>query len=50
MTFGGAESGRSQAVPKEPPWPLVVVLQLIAGLSLALWAGIGGLWRMLGAG
>lgn len=34
------------AAAYEPqPWPLVITLPLTAGLSLALWAGIG---RMLG--
>jgi len=46
VAAGAVSTGRSQAATDEPPpWPLVVVLPLIAGLSVALWAGIG---RLLG--
>lgn len=33
--------------PEPPPWPLVIVLPLIAGLSITLWAGIVRLFGML---
>lgn len=51
ITFGRADAGLSHDTANEPPpWPLIVVLPLIAGLSLALWAGVWGISRMLGAG
>ncbi len=34
-------------VQEPPPWPLVIVLPLITGLSITLWAGIGRLFGML---
>ena len=51
ITFGKAGAGLSHGAANEPPpWPLIVVLPLIAGLSLTLWAGVWGVLRMLGAG
>lgn len=51
LTLDEADSGPLRAVATEPPpWPWRVALPLIAGLSLALWAGIGWVLRMLGAG
>lgn len=32
------------------PWPWIVVLPLIAGLSLVLWAGVGMIVGLLGGG
>jgi len=37
----------SDASDELPPWPLVVVLPLITGLSITLWAGIARLVSML---
>ena len=50
----GAEDRADRGLPcaaaeGPPPWPLRVALPLIAGLSLALWAGIVGALRLLGA-
>lgn len=48
--FGAAEPGLPPAATKEPPpLPWVIVLPLIAGLSLALWGGVGGMVRLLWA-
>lgn len=39
------------AAADEPsPWPWRVAVPLIAGLSLALWVGLAGMLRLLGAG
>ena len=47
----GADRGLLQAAADEPPpWPWRVAVPLIAGLSLALWVGLVGLFRVLGAG
>ncbi len=47
----GADRGRLHAAAEGPrPWPWRVAVPLIAGLSLALWAGLVGMFRVLGAG
>ena len=41
-------SSRLQSSTDEPPpWPQVIVLPIIGGLSIILWAGIGRLFVML---
>lgn len=43
--------GAFERTGKAPrPLPLVVALPIIAGLSLALWAGVGRLVAMIAAG
>lgn len=50
-TDDGAGRDRLHAAADEPqPWPWRVAVPLIAGLSLALWAGVAGILRVLGAG
>ena len=47
----GPDRDRLHAAAGEPPpWPWRVTVPLIAGLSLALWAGIVVIGRALGAG
>ena len=47
----GSDRDRLHAVADEPPpWPWRLAVPLIAGLSLALWAGVVRMARMLGAG
>ena len=43
----GSPSRSDFSADEPPPWPLVIVLPLIAGLSITLWAGIGRLFGML---
>ena len=51
MASDGASASRLQSSQDEPPpWPLVIVLPIICGLSITLWAGIGRLFGMLIAG
>ncbi len=51
VATGAVSSSQMLAATHEPrPWPLVVTLPLTAGLSLALWAGIGRLLGILIAG
>ena len=50
-TDDGADRDPLHAAADEPaPWPWRVAVPLIAGLSLALWAGLVGMLRLLGAG
>ena len=47
----GSDRDRLHAAAREPPpWPWRVTVPLIAGLSLALWTGMAGIVRALGAG
>ncbi len=48
VEHGRADPSDSNAAPQ--PWPLMVTVPLIAGLSLALWAAIGDIVVMLAAG
>jgi len=51
MASDMVSSSRLQSSTDEPPpWPLVIVLPIICGLSITLWVGIGRLFGMLIAG